>query len=155
MNATARTLTTILDNQLSRTRHAIGGTPDEFFHAQPGGGCNSIANICGHLVRLHAFQMMLIGSPLADETPSKEGVKDASDAVERLMASGALLRRAIEEASEADWHVVLDPPPLPEKWVGETQLERMCKPFNDYVNHLGGIRAIRRIMGSPVETTQD
>ncbi|MEQ9616620.1 MAG: DinB family protein [Phycisphaerales bacterium] len=155
MPTTAQTLSVLLANQQSRLRHALKDLPAELFTKQPGGDCNGIREICSHLVRLRAFQMMLIGSPLADEAPSKDGIKDAADAIERLEKTVPLLESAIGDVPDGDWLRVLSPPPLAEKWPTENQLARLSKPFNDFTNHIGGIRAIRRILGSPVETTQD
>ena len=59
------------------------------------------------------------------------------------------------DGREGDWLRVLSPPPLEEKWPTEAQLARMGKPFNDFTNHIGSIRAIRRILGCPIESTQD
>ena len=155
MPTTAQTLSVLLDNQRSRTRHALMDLPQDVFTKDPGNGCNCIRDICAHMVRLHAFQMMLIGSPFADEAPSKDGIETVEDALDRLEKGSALLERAIGDVPEGDWLRVLSPPPLEEKWPTEAQLARMGKPFNDFTNHIGSIRAIRRILGCPIESTQD
>ena len=155
MPTTAQTLAVLLDNQRSRTRHALAGLPEELFTKDPGGGCNPVRDICAHMVRLHAFQMMLIGSRFADEAPSMDGIESVDDALDRLAKGSELLERAIGDVPEGDWLRVLSPPPLEEKWPTEAQLARLSKPFNDYTNHLGSIRSIRRLLSSPAETTQD
>jgi len=155
MPTTAQTLVVLLDNQQSRLRHALHDLPDDVFTKIPGGDCNCIRDICAHMVRLRSFSMMLLGSPLVDDAPSQDGIDSVADALARLDRGTDLLREAINGVPDGDWMSVLDPPPLADKWAGETQLARLGKPFNDYTNHIGGIRAIRRILGSPIESTQD
>ena len=155
MPTTAQTLAVLLDNQRSRTRHALAALPPELFTRDPGGEANTIRTICEHMIRLHTFQMMLIGSPLADGAPSNEGVITVDEAIGRLMEGSERLERAIDDVPEEDWLRTFSPPPMKDKWPNDPQLVRLARPFNDYSNHLGAIRAIRRVFGSPAETTQD
>ena len=39
-------------------------------------------------------------------------------------------------------------------WGEEPMIHRYLRPFNDFTNHLGAIRAIRRMHGCPAERTQ-
>ena len=155
MPTTAQTLSILLENQRSRTRHALTGLSSELYTKDPGEGVNTIRAVCEHMIMLHRFQMMLIGSPLADGAPESEGVVTVDDAIGRLMEGSERLERAIDDVPEEHWLQVFSPPPMEEKWPNDPQLVRLSRPFNDYSNHLGSIRTIRRLLGSPAETTQD
>lgn len=155
MPTTAQTLSILLENQRTRTRHALSGLPAELFTKDPGDGVNTIRAICEHMISLHRFQMMLIGSPLANDAPQSDGVVTVDDAIGRLMEGSERLERAIDDMPEEHWLEVFSPPPMEKKWPNDPQLVRLSRPFNDYSNHLGSIRTIRRLFGSPAEMTQD
>jgi len=153
LHAVNRSLVTILENQIRRTDAAFEALPDEVYNADPGGGCNSIRKIGEHLIRLRQFQLMLLRSPLAEQVPSV----DAGETVEQLLqalARGAdLVRQAIERHDPADWY---ERPATPRegRWGEDPTIERFVRPFNDYTNHLGSIRAIRRMMGVGADRVQ-
>ena len=64
-----------------------------------------------------------------------------------------LVRRAIIDHDPADWY---ETPMTPREgpWGEEPTIRRVTRPLNDFVNHLGSIRVIRRMQGCPCERTQ-
>ena len=67
--------------------------------------------------------------------------------------AASLLREAIETHDPEDWYTV-PATPREGRWGEEPTIMRFVRPFNDFTNHLGSIRAIRRILGHPNERTQ-
>jgi uncharacterized damage-inducible protein DinB len=149
---TARTLLTLLDNQVARTDAALAGLSADAFVAEPGGECNSILRIGRHLVMLRRFQLALLESPLAEEVDDPERVETIDELRDALDRSSELLRRALADHDVDDWFFA---PQTPREgmWGEQPTIERFTRPFNDFTNHLGGIRAIRRIMGHGAERT--
>ncbi len=151
-NAIAVALVAILDNQASRTRHALADMPGDVFTAAPGGDCHAIAQIGRHLVELRCFQLRLLGVADCDAA----ALPDASDARTLLAQLDPLTQRvrtAIEMHDQKDWTT---PPPAPRSgpWADEPTLRRLVRPLNDFTNHLGAIRAIRRMLGHPAAGVQ-
>lgn len=146
-------LIALLENQRHRTVAALEDLPDAAWRATPGGDCNPIAGIGRHLVRLRRFQLDLLGSPRAaqvgglDDTCSLEAVRDA------LAAAHDELRAAIAEHDATDW-IAVPTTPREGPWGDECTLARFARPFNDYTNHLGAIRAVRRVLACGVDRTQ-
>ena len=149
----SQTLLTVLDNQHCRIEAALEGVTDEVFQVEPGGDCHSILGVGRHLVQLRRFQLLLLGSPLASRVADPESVGSLAELIATLDASEALLREAITAHDPDDW--LADPLETREgPWGDEPTLHRFVRPLNDLTNHLGAIRAIRRMHGSPAERTQ-
>lgn len=147
-----QTLLHLLENQANRTHYAFEGLNAEVFTNDPGGGCNSIQQIGEHLIGLRGFQLMLLGSDLAKQMPAKDAAT-VDELVSKLDTATALVRQAIESHDPADWHA--EPTePREGPWAELPTLIRVIRPINDFTNHLGAIRAIRRIMGNPADQTQ-
>jgi len=148
-----RTLLAILENQTTRTAKALDGLKADVFDAPPGGDCNTIREIGGHLLQLRRFQLMLLGSPLGAEVADPNSVKSPEELAARLAEAAELVRRAIADHDPDDW---LRRPDSPRKgpWPNDTTLERLARPLNDFTSHLGGIRAVRRALANPAEETQ-
>lgn len=147
-----QTLHQLLENQADRTRFALEGLYDDTYTRDPGNGCNSIHKIGEHLIMLRGFQLMLLSSDLGKQMPdgSAGSVKEL---VGKLDQATGLVRQAIETHDPEDWHA--EPTePREGPWADRPTLERFVKPMNDFTNHLGAIRAIRRILGNPAEQTQ-
>jgi len=161
-----RTLLVILDNQIARRRIALADLPESVFALEPGGGCNSIRSIGAHLMQLRRFVLLLLGEMSPEEleagATADVTVESAAELQAALDAIDERVRAAIEHHDPEDWLAAppagLDTETLkarrPGMWPELPTIERVVKPLNDFVNHLGGIRAIRRIHGFPVETTQ-
>ena len=149
----SRTLLAVLDNQDRRTGFAFHDLPDDVYRADPGNGCNSIDRIGEHLVRLRQFQLMLLESPLAGEAPSISSAAILEQLIPSLEIGSELVRQAITAHDPDDWYRVPNPP-REGKWGEDPTLLRFVRPFNDYTNHLGAVRAIRRILGAGAEMTQ-
>lgn len=150
-HAINQTLLILHTNQQRRVYHAFAGLTDEVFTAAPGGGCNDIRAISGHLLGLHQFMLQILESPSAKDVPKAADTPGALQA--SLAEAGALLAKAITEHDPADWNAVPNEP-RPGPWGDEPTLDRLARPFNDLTNHLGAIRAIRRQLGNPAEGTQ-
>lgn len=148
-----RTLITVLDNQRRRTAFAFEALPEAVYDAEPGGGCNTIRRIGEHLIRLRQFQLLLLESPLAEQVPSVDAGETVGQLVEALGKGAELVRRAIEQHDPEDWYVVPDPP-REGRWGEDATIERFIRPFNDFTNHLGSVRSIRRMLGAGAEQTQ-
>jgi len=152
-HAINQTLLVLHANQRKRVAYALEGLRDDVFTAKPGNDCNSIEQIGGHVLHLHAFMLMLLDSPLAEQVDESAPSVEALQA--NLAAAGELLAQGIAEHDPADWHAdAPTDPPRPGPWSDEPTLARFTRPFNDLTNHVGGIRAIRRILGNPAERTQ-
>jgi len=149
----ARTLLTVLDNQDRRTEFAFKDLPDDVYRAEPGHDCNSIDRIGEHLVRLRQFQLLLLESPLAGEAPSISSAVFLDELIPALEIGSDLVRQAISTHDPDDWYRVPNPP-REGRWGEDPTLLRFVRPFNDYTNHLGAVRAIRRILGAGAEQTQ-
>ena len=148
-----QTLLSVLDNQISRTDAALDGMSDEAFTHEPGADCASIRTIGQHLIKLRRFQLLLLRSPLAAEAVGPDGVDSAAELVSRLGRNAGVVRRAIAEHDPADW--LADPDsPREGPWADEPTLLRIVRPLNDFTNHLGAIRAIRRMLGNPADGVQ-
>lgn len=147
-----QTLLHLLDNQVSRTFFAFEGLDAGVFTLDPGSDCNSIQKIGEHLIVLRGFQLMLLGSELAKEMPEKSAAS-LEELLSKLDAATGLVRRAIESHDPEDWY---SEPTEPREgpWPELPTLLRIVRPLNDFTNHLGGIRALRRLHGNPAEQTQ-
>ncbi len=150
-----RTLLTVLANQIVRTEVAFEDLRDDVFRAEPGRDCNSILGIGRHLLAIRRFQMMMLQSPQAERVDDPEGVEGIDDILAKLASAADLLRQAIGQHDPEDWYAA----PLPDKprvghWPDDPTIERFVRPLNDFTNHLGAIRAIRRTLGNPIERTQ-
>ncbi len=145
-------LLAILDNQASRTAHALADLPQAVFTAAPGGDCHSIAQIGRHLVELRCFQLRLLG--VGDCDPGAlPAADDAAALLKQLEPLTQRVRAAVREHDGADW---TQPPasPRPGPWGDEPTLQRVVRPLNDFTTHLGAIRAIRRMLGHPAAGVQ-
>ncbi|MHC5023247.1 MAG: DinB family protein [Planctomycetota bacterium] len=152
-----RTLLTLLDNQIRRMHAALDDLPPDAIDAAPGGDCNSIRGIMAHLVNLRWFQLTLLESPLASSVhrlePGDEQALTPEDLRTRLLDATELLREAVGTHDPDDWYRVPEHP-REGLWGDLPTIVRLMRPLNDFTNHLGGIRAIRRIAGCPAERTQ-
>jgi alpha-amylase/alpha-mannosidase (GH57 family) len=70
-----------------------------------------------------------------------------------LDASTDVISEAIRTHDPEDW---MRTPRVPREgmWGDEPTLFRFVRPLNDVTNHLGAIRALRRIDGNPADRTQ-
>ncbi len=148
-----RTLLSVLGNQIARTAAAFEGLRDDVFVAEPGGECNSIQRIGRHLINLRKFQLMLLESNQAAKVSAPESVSSIDELLRLLDSATALLRQAIAEHDPNDWYAVPSTP-REGKWGDEPTIMRLVRPLNDFTNHLGAARAIRRVMGNGAERTQ-
>ena len=148
-----RTLLDILENQRVRTSCAIEDLTEAVFNASPGGDCKSIRDIGVHLIGLRQFQLSLLDSPLVQDEPDLQSVESLADLASKLDAATDRVERAVASHDPEDWYFV---PETPRKgpWGEEPTIIRFVRPLNDFTNHLGSIRAIRRILGNPAERTQ-
>lgn len=146
------TLVHVLANQGTRWRAALADLPEEVFMQKPGGDCNSILDIGRHMVRLRRFQLNLLGES-ADAVPDEQGIGNAADLVGALALGETQVRAAIERHDPDDWFRVPETP-REGPWGELSTMARFVRPLNDFTNHLGGIRAIRRIAGCPAEQVQ-
>ncbi len=152
LNAIANTLTHIIANQNSRWQCALEDTPHEVLVLEPGGDCHSILDIARHLVGLRRFILMLMNAPHGG-LPAREDLNTLDDLLAALRKSDTMLLEAVAAHDESDWlHIPATPREGP--WGDECTLSRIAHPINDFTNHLGAIRAIRRINGSPAERSQ-
>jgi hypothetical protein len=152
-NQINRTLLTILENQAARTQCAFEGLSEQVFEASPGGDCNAISQIGQHLLVLRRFQLTLLESPSAAQVAEPESVDSLDDLVGQLEAATHLVRQAIEVHDADDWYRVPDSP-REGPWGEEPTLARLTRPLNDFTNHLGAVRTIRRSLGNPADRTQ-
>ena len=152
-----RTLLTVLDNQTRRLHAALDDLPAGALDAAPGGDCNSIRGIVAHLVNLRWFLLTLLESPLAAKVqrlePGDAGGLTLDDLRTRLNGATEMLREAIAAHDPDDWYRTPDQP-REGLWGELPTIERFVRPLNDFTNHLGAVRAIRRIAGCPAGTTQ-
>lgn len=148
-----QTLLTLLDNQVERTRAVFEEFDESLWTKNPGGDCNTICDISRHLVALRHFQLQLLDSPLADRTPDPNSIEEPRELLTVLERTGEMLAEAIREHDEDDWYTTPDQP-RSGPWGELPTIMRFIRPFNDYVNHLGAIRAIRRMHSNPAPRTQ-
>lgn len=155
MNPIAQTLIIMLDNQRRRTHAAFEDMKPDTFMASPcaDSDCHTIQQIGRHLVGLRGFGLLILESPLAEKMPPTDAADSPAQCADRIETASALLAEAIEQYNADDW---LTPPPSPRegKWGDEATLLRLMRPLNDLTNHLGAVRAIRRMTGDPAEHTQ-
>ena len=92
-------------------------------------------------------------SPLAEQVVEPEMVETRDELIEQLDQAGELHRQAITEHDPEDWY---RQPSSPRSgpWGDQPTLVRFARPFNDFTNHLGSIRAIRRLNGNSADRTQ-
>lgn len=146
------TLLVLLENQRSRTEAALEGLEQSSFIAKRKGECNSIRDIGRHMLKIRAFQLSIL-----DESPDDIDTTAACETPEALRAaldaSADVLSKAIRTHEPEDWMRV---PRTPREgnWGDEPTLFRLVRPLNDVTNHLGAIRALRRIDGNPATRTQ-
>ena len=153
IHPTNQVLITILENQMVRTEIAFEGLATETYRAEPGGDCNSLERIGKHLISLRQFQLMLLESPLAEQVPSLIASGSVEELLPALKKAAELVHKAIVQHDPEDWYRVPEPP-REGKWGEDPTIIRFARPFNDFTNHLGGVRAIRRIFSCGVEQTQ-
>jgi hypothetical protein len=149
----AESLLVLLENQVARTIAAFEGLDAATFDAPPGNDCHSIRQITAHLLGLRKFQLTLLSSPLAAQVPELPADAGPADVMPRLEAAAALVREALATHDPDDWLAV---PATPRQgpWGELPTLARYARPYNDFTNHLGSIRAIRRIRGNPAQRSQ-
>jgi DinB superfamily len=151
-----QTLLHLLDNQQSRTHFALQNlTPEAFTRSpgSPGGDCHSIQQIGEHLIELRGFQLMLLGSDSVKDMPDNK-VGSVDELTTKLEKATGLLREAVESHDPEDWHAQPTEPRDDGPWNDLPTLIRVIRPINDFTNHLGAIRALRRVFGNPAEQTQ-
>jgi len=148
------TLMHLLENQMDRTRCALEGLDNAVFVRAPGGGCNSIQDIGAHLIGLRRFQLTLLGvdpdkaKAMLDGTP-----QSADELLDIVNLWTEFVGGCIQKHDPDDWHA--EPTePREGPWPELPTLIRFVRPMNDFTNHLGSIRTIRRILGNPAEQTQ-
>lgn len=146
-------LLAILANQEERTEACLEGISDDILDQVPGGDCQSIRGILNHLLALRSFQLSLLQSPLQDQMPKLDKSASLKEFTEALIQTTQLVRTAVESHDPADWFVT-PPAPRPGPWGTDPTLVRFSRPLNDFTNHLGAIRAIRRMCGNPAVRTQ-
>ena len=151
-NQIAQTLLALLDNQIKRTEAVFEGMTAEMFCGEPGGSCNSILGISRHLVGLRIFQQTFLGISKASK-PDPKAVVSLEKLLSVLSQEDRALREAIEHYPADDWFAT-SLSPREGRWGDEPTIQRFARPFNDFTNHLGAIRALRRIMNCPAERTQ-
>lgn len=153
----AQTLTVLLDNQRSRTAAAFEGMTDDTFTGTvvgvEGHDCHTIQQIGRHLVGLRGFGLKLLESPLAAQMPPTAAAESPAQCAERIEQASALLAEAIAGYDNDLWLTAPDEP-REGLWGDEPTLQRLTRPFNDFINHLGAVRAIRRLQGNAAENTQ-
>jgi hypothetical protein len=147
-----RALLEVLENQITRTDAAFEDLPDPIFRAEPGGDCNSILAIGRHLVGLRLFQLRLLEVEANQEIDPKT-ISTLPDLLSELQRLAEQVRAAVRDHDPQDWFAAPEAP-RPGPWGDEPTIARFVRPLNDFTNHLGAVRAIRRSMGSPAERVQ-
>ncbi len=150
---TTQVLLAILENQVSRTEAAFDGLTDEMLPTEPGGDCNSILRIGRHLIGLRRFQLSLLGSADASEVADPKSMDSLGQLLPALDQAAALVRDAIRAHDPDDWFAQPDAP-REGPWGDEPTIHRLIRPLNDFTNHLGAVRAIRRMFDCAAERTQ-
>ncbi len=147
------TLLTLLGNQVSRTAASLENLDEKTYTAEPGHDCKPIRNIGGRLFMLRGFMLRILESPLLEQMPEEGPLTTIDELRDKLDAAAQLLHKAIAAHDPVDW--TLKPhAPRQGPWGDEPTLDRLVRPFNDFTNHLGSIRALRRSMSDPAEQTQ-
>ncbi len=146
-------LLAILANQVARTEACLEGLTQANLDVVPGGDCQSIRGIVGHLLGLRGFQLSLLQSPLQGQMPKLSPSASLEEMSQVLGQAAELVRTAVTSHDPADWFA--EPREArPGPWGNEPTLIRVSRPLNDFTNHLGAIRAIRRMLGNPAARTQ-
>lgn len=146
-------LLAILANQEERTDACLEGISEDILDQVPGGDCQSIRGILNHLLELRSFQLSLLQSPLQDKMPNLDKSASLKEFTQALTQATELVRTAVQSHDPKDWFVT-PPTPRPGPWGTDPTLIRFSRPLNDFTNHLGAIRAIRRMYGNPAARTQ-
>ncbi|HUW84863.1 MAG TPA: DinB family protein [Phycisphaerae bacterium] len=153
MHPATQVLLAILENQVNRTEAAFDGLNEEVLTKEPGGDCNSILRIGRHLIGLRRFQLSLLGSADASKVADPKSIGNLAQLLPALHQSAALVRDAIREHDADDWFAQPDAP-REGPWCDEPTIHRLVRPLSDFTNHLGAVRAIRRMYDCPAERTQ-
>ncbi len=148
-----RVLLAVLDNQIARTHAALEDLDPSHLDKPWDGECHTIRGIMGHLHNLRGFALMLLQSPLQEQLPRLSATADLGEISRVLDDAADLVGRAIEAHDPADWFAS-PAGPRPGPWADEPTLIRVSRPLNDFTNHLGAIRVLRRILGNPAKRTQ-
>lgn len=146
-------LLAILANQEERTEACLEGISEGILDHVPGSDCQSIRGILNHLLALRSFQLSLLQSPLQSQMPKPSNAASLKEFTEALTQATQLVRTAVESHDPTDWFVT-PTAPRPGPWGTDPTLIRFSRPLNDFTNHLGAIRAIRRMYGNPAARTQ-
>ena len=146
-------LLAILANQMARTDACLEGLTPANLDAPPGGDCQSIRGIIGHLLQLRGFQLLLLESPLQAQAPKLAPSASLDEISQALARAAELVRTAVKSHDPADWYATPQQE-RPGPWGNDPTLIRFSRPLNDFTNHLGAIRAIRRMLGNPAARTQ-
>jgi len=153
MHPTTQVLLAVLENQVHRTDAAFDGLTDEVLTKEPGGDCNNILRIGRHLTGLRRFQLSLMGSADASKVADPQSIDDLAQLLPALDQSAVLVRDAILAHDANDWFAQPDAP-REGPWGEEPTIHRLVRPLNDFTNHLGAVRAIRRMFDCSAERTQ-
>ncbi len=144
----ARVLLAIVDNQRARTGAALRGLREDVFKAEPADGGRSIREIGRHLFALRRMQLNVLKRRSVEELLQLDPVTSVSDLRRKLSAAAKAVRDTIAEQTCSD---LLTPYPRGRtSRPGETKLDRLAVRLNDFTNHIGAIRAMRRVLGNPV-----
>jgi hypothetical protein len=146
-------LLAIIANQVARTEACLEGLTQANLDVPPGGDCQSIRGIIGHLLGLRGFQLSLLQSPLQEQMPKLAPSASLEQISQALAKAEELVRAAVKSHDPADWFAT----PREARtgpWANDPTLIRFSRPLNDFTNHLGAIRAIRRMLGNPAARTQ-
>ncbi|MEM7229680.1 MAG: DinB family protein [Planctomycetota bacterium] len=151
--ATNATLIAIIENQVARTEAAFEGMDASILTAEPGHDCNSVLRIGHHLVGLRQFMLKLLESPRATNIASPDDIATIDQLLSAIHSATKEVIAGVREHDAEDW--MRTPEATREgPWGDEPTLARFVRPLNDFANHLGSIRAIRRLMGNPNDRTQ-
>jgi GNAT superfamily N-acetyltransferase len=153
LHPSTRAILVVFDNQLVRTTAALEGLTQANLDFAPGGDCQTIRGIIGHLLDLRAFQLFLLNSPVKLNVPKPQPSASLDQLLGALAAAATVVRREVETHDPDDWYAVPSTP-RGEPWGMDPTLIRFCRPLNDFANHLGAIRAIRRMQENPAPRTQ-
>ena len=139
-------LLAIVDNQSARTAAALKGLREDMFAAATPDGGRSIRETGRHLFALRRMQLKALRPAALARLPHLDPVASVADLESKLDATAQLVREAIAASADRD----LLAPCAGHR--AETRLDRLVVRLNDYTNHLGDIRTLRRLMGNPVGT---
>lgn len=148
---TAATMQALLNNQADRTRAALDGMDDALLDRDPGGGCMTIRENLRHMVNLIAMQLSMMDQP-ADAVWAASESRTVADYTRALEQGIKALGEAFARHDPEDWFA-RPATPRDGYWGDEPTLHRLSRPFNDYVNHLGAIRIVRKQFASPATKT--